>query len=169
MDDLMWATPSGERWLVAASQPVADFVSSIYHFDRVVVSRLVVEGDHRHLHVRAPDLGLDIHLEAGRGWPIPAPRRRPRWLTRFVEAPLARRLMGVEAYGVSPTGVREWYQASRYRPLTAARASIHGADLGPMGPLDPPVGFGFSEPPRRPSLVEVTTVVEIRSSHRAPK
>jgi hypothetical protein len=147
---------------------VADFVSSIYHFDRVEVSPLYVEGDRRLLDVRAPDLGLEVHMEAGRGWPIPLPRRRPRWLTRYVEAPLARRLMGVEAYGFSPTGVREWYQASRYRPLTAARASIHGADLGAMAPLHPALGFGFSEPPRRPSLVEVTTVVEIRSPRRGP-
>ena len=157
----MWATPAGERWLVAARQEVADFVSSVYDFDRVVVCALrVASDDPRRLHVEAPDLGLDIHLEAGRGWPIPAPRRRPRWVTRYVEAPVARRLLHVEAYGVSPSGWREWYQASRYRPLTSARATLDGADLGPLGPLDPPTRFGFSEPPRRPSLVEVTTRLE---------
>ncbi len=158
----MWATPSGQRWLVASRRDVADFVAGIYHFDRVVVTPLDVDSDPRRLDFRAPDLGLEVEMEAGRGWPIPLPRRRPTWFTRRVEAPIARRLLRVEPYGVSPTGVREWYQASRYRPLTAARASIHGADLGPMGPLRPAVGFGFSEPPRRPSLVEVTTVVENR-------
>ena len=44
MDDLMWATADGERWLVAPTQAVADFVSSVYDFDRVVVSPLVVRG-----------------------------------------------------------------------------------------------------------------------------
>ncbi|MEA2829128.1 MAG: hypothetical protein QOG43_3567 [Actinomycetota bacterium] len=158
----MWATPAGERWLVAPRQEVADFVSGVYDFDRVVVAPLRVDSDDpRRLHVEAPDLGLDLHLEAGRGWPIPAPRRRPPWLTRYVEAPVARRLLHVEAYGVSPTGVREWYQASRYRPLTSARATRGGADLGPLGPITPPTRFGFSEPPRRPSLVEVTTRLEV--------
>ncbi|MEA2716122.1 MAG: hypothetical protein QOI99_439 [Actinomycetota bacterium] len=161
----MWATAAGERWLVAADPDVADFVAGIYHFDRVVVSPLEVdeadgEGDGPVLGVHAPDLGLELHLEAGRGWPLPLPRRRPAWFTRRVEAPVARRLLGVEAYGVSPTGVREWYQASRYRPVTTARATLHGADLGLLGPLRPAVAFGFSEPPRRPSLVEVTTVLE---------
>ncbi len=156
----MWATPAGERSLVAATQDVADFVSAVYAFDRVVVAPITVHEDRRGLDVDVPDLGFHLHLVAGRGWPIPAPRRRPRWLTRYVEAPGARRLLGVNAYGVSPTGVREWYQASWYRPLTAARASLAGADLGPLRPLDPPVRFGFSEPPRRPSLVEVTTRLE---------
>jgi len=161
MDDLMWATPAGERWLVTSTREVADFVARIYDFDRVVVTPLVVDADSgRHLDVHAPDLGLDVHMEAGRGWPIPLPRRRPTWFTRAVEAPIARRLMGVEPYGVSPTGVREWYQASRYRPLVAARAFVDGVDLGPLGPLSPAVRFGFSEPPRRPSLVEVTTVLD---------
>jgi len=159
----MWATPAGARWLVAPTQAVADFVSSVYDFDRVMVSPLVVEAEGRVLDLHAPELGLALHMEAGRGWPIPAPRRRPRWLTRYVEAPIARRLMGVEAYGVGPSGVREWYQASRYRPLTAARATRDGVDLGSLGPLAPPVRFGFSEPPRRPSLVDVTTRLEQRA------
>jgi hypothetical protein len=163
MDDLMWATPAGERWLVAPTQAVADFVSSVYDFDRVVVSPLVVKSSGRSLSLHVPDLGLELHLEAGRGWPIPAPSRRPRWFTRYVEAPIARRLLHVEAYGVSPSGVREWYQASRYRPVTVARAIRDGDDLGPLGPLTPPVRFGFSEPPRRPSLVEVTSHLELRA------
>ena len=157
----MWATADGQRWLVAPTQAVADFVSSVYDFDRVEVSSLVVHADGHGLDLHAPELGLELHLEAGRGWPIPAPARRPRWLTRYVEAPIARRLLHVEAYGVSPSGVREWYQASRYRPLQAARATRDGVDLGPFGPLIPPVRFGFSEPPRRPSLVDVTTRLEV--------
>ncbi|HEX7277583.1 MAG TPA: hypothetical protein VF244_09445, partial [Acidimicrobiales bacterium] len=160
---------TGGRWLVVPTQPVADFVASIYDFDRVVVTQLTVQADRRTLDVAAPDLELELHFEASRGWPIPAPRRRPRWLTRYVEAPIARRLLrGVEPYGVSPTGVREWYQATRYRPLTAARATRAGVDLGPVGPLVPPVRFGFSEPPRRPSLVEVTTRLKVPPPRRGP-
>lgn len=165
----MWATPDGERHLVASTRAVADFVSAVYRFDRVVVTPLTVDERDRRLDLLAPELGLHLHLEAGRGWPVPAPRRRPRWFTRYVEAPVARRLVpGVEAYGVSPTGAKEWYQATRYRPLTAARASLHGADLGPMGPVDPPTRFGFSEPPRRPSWVEVRTRLVLPPPRRGP-
>jgi hypothetical protein len=106
----------------------------------------------RSLVVAAPELGLELQARAGRGWPLPP---SPAWITRYLAAPLARRLLGVRTYGVSPTGVREWYRARWYRPLVEARASIDGKDLGALGPLDPPVRFGFSEPPRRPSMVWV--------------
>jgi hypothetical protein len=55
--------------------------------------------------------------------------------------------------------VREWYQAARWRPVRAAGARRDGRDLGPAGDVWPPVGVGFSEPPRKPSLVEVRTVL----------
>ena len=166
----MLATATGERWLLAARGDVADLVAGIYDFDRVVVTPLRVRTAPAPgpaatpapvtLDLHVPGLGLEVHLVAGRGWPVPAPRRRPPWFTRAVEAPVARRLLGVEAYGVSPTGVREWYQASRWRPVVRAWASVDGADLGSLRPLRPAVGFGFSEPPRRLSLVEVTTVLD---------
>ena len=168
--DLMWARPTGERRLVAPTPEVAAFVSAVYRFDGVDVTPLEASLcvpatqaglDGWHLRVAAPDLGLELSLHAGRGWRIPFPR--PPWFTRWVEAPLARRLLGVRAYGVSPTGVREWYRADAYRPVVAGTASVGGQDLGPMGPLDPPVGFGFSEPPRRPSMVSVRPLLEDRS------
>lgn len=153
----MWATPApgGERLLVAGSQETADFVSSVYRFDTVLVSplRSRLADDRRRLDLHAPGLGLELHLRAGPGWRIPF--ARPATVTRVVEAPVARRLLGVRTYGTSPTGVREWYRASSYRPVVGGWASLAGVDLGPLGPVDPPVGVGFSEPPRRPSLVEV--------------
>ncbi|MFN2607842.1 MAG: hypothetical protein ABR511_08090 [Acidimicrobiales bacterium] len=163
--DLMWASPDGERLLVAPSAEVAAFVSAVYGFDRTVVSPLHAGTDGgrwpsagvaptvHSLHVTAPDLGLDLRLEAGAGWRIPFPR--PAWFTRWVEGPVARALLGVRTYGVSPTGVREWYRTDVYRRVTAGRATVGGRDLGPLGPVRPAVGFGFSEPPRRPSLVAV--------------
>jgi hypothetical protein len=63
--------------------------------------------------------------------------------------------MGVETYGVSPTGVEEWYQATAWRPVVSAHAVVAGEDLGALSPVDPPCRFGFSEPPRRPSLTQV--------------
>ena len=159
MDDLMWATPAGERRLVAPTRQVADFVAAVYRFDDVIVSPLQVQvrPDGRHVALHAPELGLEVHLEGGRRWPIPF--CRPPWVTRYVEAPVARRLLGVEAYGTTATGVHEWYQASSHRRVARARAAVAGVDLGPLRPVWPPTRFGFSEPPRHPSIVEVSPVL----------
>ena len=157
MDDLMWATAAGERRLVAATRQVADFVSAVYRFDDVVVTPLDVDLDRGRLTLRAPDLELDLQLEAGRRRPILLPR--PLWVTRYVETPVARRLMGVRAYGTTASGVHEWYQASAYRRVVSAHAAVRGTDLGPLRPVWQQACFGFSEPPRHPSIVEVTPVL----------
>lgn len=155
LSDVMWASPSGVRTLYAPSAAGADFVTSVYAFDAVVVDPdLVVVGDGRSLTVTLPSIDARVALVAGPGWHIPPPRR-PAWLTRWVEAPIARALMGVETYGVSPTGVEEWYQATAWRPIVEARATVAGRDLGGLARIDPPCRFGFSEPPATPSITQV--------------
>jgi hypothetical protein len=156
MTDVMWARPGGERVLLAPSPEAGAFIGAVYRFDRVEVVPVDADGGERRVVVRAGDLEVD--LEAGPGWRIPFPR--PPWFTRWVEGPVARLAMGVRAYGVSPTGVREWYRADVYRPLVRAAARLGGADLGAMARLSPPTGFGFSEPPRRPSIVAVRPLLE---------
>ncbi len=158
VDDLMWATPDRCRRLLAPTGAAARFVSAVYGFDETVVTPLRARVRARGVDVHAPELGLEIHLVAD-GWGVRVPVARPRWFTSGVEGPIARRLLGVTVHGVSPTGVREWYQALSYRPVTAGWASLEGRDLGPLSPLDPPVRFGFSEPPRRPSVVGVRPVL----------
>jgi hypothetical protein len=157
MDDLMWATPSGQRRLLAPTRPVADFVSALYRFEEVIVTRLRVDASGGNLRLTVADLGLALDLEGGRRWPIPL--IRTRWVTRHVAAAPARRLLGVDVYGTTATGVHEWYQASAYRPVRRGRATLDGVDLGALRPILPPTRFGFSEPPRRPSLVEVSPLL----------
>ncbi len=158
VDDLMWATADGTRRLLVPSPEAGRFVSAVYGFDDTVVTPLRVRVRRSGVAVHAPDLRLEVHLVvAARGVSVPV--GRPTWFTRWVEAPVARRLLGVRTWGVSPTGVREWYQAFSYRRVVRGWASIEGRDLGPLGPLDPPVRFGFSEPPRRPSAVAVRPVL----------
>jgi hypothetical protein len=155
----MWATPDGTRRLVAASQDAAAFVSAVYRFDEVVVDpAFSARLTGRRLAVAAPDVGLKMVARAGRGWPVPLPGSA--WMTRYLAGPVARRALGVRTYGVSPTGVREWYRARWYRPLVEAAAWVDGRDLGALAPLDPPVRFGFSEPPRRPSMVWVRPLLQ---------
>jgi hypothetical protein len=153
--DVMWAEPDGVRVLYAPDDRVARFVTSIYRFDRieVVPFRTTVNGG-----TLSVEMGeRRVTMSAGRGVPIPF--RRPLWFTRGIEGPIAR-LIGVHVYGVSPTGVREWYQADRWRPLRAAEGSIGGRDLGRLGRLEPVCGFGFSEPTKRPAWVELRVTLQ---------
>jgi hypothetical protein len=162
MTDVMWARPDGERVLLAPSEDAADFITGVYRFDRVEMVPVAATTTATTVEVVAEP--VELLLSAGRGWRLPFGRFRPPALTRWVEAPLARALLGVRTYGTSPTGVREWYRADEYRPVVDARASISGRELGGLRPLHPPCRFGFSEPPRRPSLVKVRPLLAYPSS-----
>lgn len=151
MTDVMWAEPDGTRVLYVPDAQGARFVTGVYEFDRVEIVDFRTERADRALQVELGDRVL--RFDARRG--IPVPFRRPAWFTRRVEGPIARRLLGVVTYGVSPTGVEEWYRADRWAPLRDATATIAGRSLGPMAPVLPACGFGFSEPPARPSWVDV--------------
>jgi hypothetical protein len=158
MRDVMWARPDGERVLLVDREEAARFITAVYGFDRVEVVDIAGAGDDRSLQLTAGT--VELALTAGAGWRRPFGRVRSPALTRWVEGPIARAAMGVRTYGVSPTGVREWYRADEYRPLVAARGSVAGADLGTLAPFATPAGFGFSEPPRRPALVKVRPLLE---------
>lgn len=153
--DVMWVTADGTRRLLVNDDRAAEFITAIYDFDEVRVAPLTVDGDPARTDVVGH--GLHLSMTAGRRRPIPFPR--PRWVTRRVEAPIARRLMGVETYGVSPTGVREWYQSRGWSWITEASGTLDGVDLGPVVPIRKPVGVGFSDPPERPSIVTVHVAI----------
>jgi hypothetical protein len=157
LDDVMWGRPDGERVLLASSEREAAFISAVYRFDRVEVVPVAVVSGEGTLDLEAGD--VELHVRAGRGWRLPL-GRRPAWFTRWVEGPVARLTMGVRTYGTSPTGVHEWYQAARARPLVEASARLAGEDLGALLPQWDPVRVGFTEPPRRPSWVDVRPLLE---------
>jgi hypothetical protein len=158
MTDVMWARPDGMRVLLAPSDAVAGFIASVYRFDRVEVVDVRGTWDG---HVLQVDAGpLSIRLESGRGRPLPLGALRPAWVTRWVEGPIARVALGVRTYGVTPTHVREWYRADHWWPVTTGSATVDGVELGPIGPVDPPCRFGFSEPPKRPSITAVRPLLE---------
>ena len=159
MHDLMWAAPDGTRRLVAPDPEVAGLVSSVYRFEEVLVAPLRLGAGPRWLDLEAPTLGLSLRLRAGRGVTVPLPR--PAGLTRRLEAPLARWLLGVHTWGSSTTGVEQWYQVRSFRWVTEGVAALAGRDLGELSPLEPPVSFGFSEPPRRPSMVGVRSLLRL--------
>jgi hypothetical protein len=149
--DVMWATPDGTRVLLAPDDQTADFVTSVYAFDEVRVVPVEAVARPRSLELRAGPLDLRLRAD-GIGFRLPP---RPLWFTRWVERPGAWTLMRVRTWGTSPTGVQEWYQARACRFVTEGAASLDGVDLGAVAPLRPACGFGFSESPARPSIVEV--------------
>ncbi len=155
--DVMWAQPDGTRVLLAPDVATADFVTSVYAFDRVDVVDLRAIATPTELTLRAGELELNLSA-GGLGFPLPP---RPLWFTKWLERPAAYALMGVRTWGTSPTGVQEWYQARHCRFLRSATARVGGRDLGPRGPLRPACRFGFSESPPWPSIVEVAPTLGV--------
>jgi len=157
--DLMWASPDGARHLRVPSARALAFVSGIYAFDVAELAPVTATVTPASVTVDAGDIG--VALRSGFGRPIPF--SRVPGVTRFVQDPIARVTMGVRTYGESPHGVREWYRATSYRRVRSAQAHINGTQLGALAPrIDPPVRFGFSEPPPRPSMVWLRPLLEYR-------
>ncbi|MFZ4432521.1 MAG: hypothetical protein ACOYOQ_04900 [Microthrixaceae bacterium] len=149
--DVMWARPDGTRVLLAPDDATADFVTSVYEFDEVRVLDLTASATPRHLVLRSDVLQLSLKA-GGPSFVLPP---RPLWFTRFVERPVAFALLGVRTWGTSPTGVQEWYQARRCSLVSSASATLNGVDLGGRRSLRPTCGFGFSESPPWPTIVDV--------------
>jgi hypothetical protein len=160
MADVMWGTPEGQRVLLAPSTEMADFITSIYDFDEVRIGPLDVRSDGRRTTVAGH--GIELDLVGGRRRPVPVPR--PLAVTRWIEGPIARALMGVETFGTSPRGATEWYQTRGWRWVASGSGRLHGRDLGPVGTIDPPLHVGFSEPPPRPSIVSVHVTIDLPST-----
>ncbi|MBK5224304.1 MAG: hypothetical protein JJE52_15805 [Acidimicrobiia bacterium] len=154
--DVMWGRADGTRVLLSQDRRSEELITAVYEFDHCEVVPVQVRHEPRRLDLDAGP--LRVTFVAGRLWPIPL--RRPAWFTRLVEAPIARATMGVRTYGVSPTGVREWYRADGYRRLLAVDGTNGGVGMGPFGPLDPPLGVGFTDPPGHPSLVLVRPLLQ---------
>ena len=163
--DLMWASHDGTRHLRVPSVRALAFVSGIYAFDVAEVSPVVATVTRSSVALHAGDVAID--LEGGRRRPIPF--GTIPGVARWVHDPIARVTMGVRTYGRSPTGVREWYRAHTYRRVLTASAEVDGRDLGALAArIDPPVRFGFSEPPRRPSMVWLRPLLEYQDGDGHP-
>jgi len=163
--DVMWASPDGTRHLRVPSDRALAFVSGIYEFDVAAVSPVVATVTTSSVALRAGEVAID--LNGGRRRPIPF--GTIPGVARWVHDPIARVTMGVRTYGHSPTGVREWYRAKTYRRVLDATAEVDGRDLGALATrIDPPVRFGFSEPPRRPSMVWLRPLLEYRNGDGHP-
>ncbi len=164
--DVMLERPDGHRLLLAPTAALAEFIAATYTFDEVAVVPVTATRTPARLEVAAGDFHADVTVGRRDGLGVLmrlVPRRlgeMPAWAAAV--DPVARRLMaGVRTRGSAGSGRREWYGAHDLHRLVAVRASWQGEDLGSLAPVDPPVRFGFGSAPRRPSLVAVTTTVEV--------
>ena len=172
INDVMLEAPEGMRLLMAPSERVAGFIASTYRFDAVEVTPVDVVRQPGRLAVMAGPLRADMTI-GRRGWlgvllrAIPRPvATTPAWAA--LVDPVARTILaGVRTRGSAGSGRREWYGAWDLHPLLGVIAHWQGADLGSMANVCPPVRFGFGSTPRRPSIVRLTTTIQLpHAGHR---
>jgi hypothetical protein len=167
VSDVMIERPDGHRLLLAAPSDFAAFVAQTYHFDeaRDTAVRVVRDGPRWTVSAGPLHLRFAVGRRAALGRllrAVPAPLAAAPWWIRLLDVPARRLLPGVRTYGSAGNGRREWYGAKDLHPVVAAEASLDGVSLGPLADLKPPVRFGFGSTPGAPSLVRVTTTVEVR-------
>lgn len=166
VSDVMLEAPDGTRLLIAPSEEVARFVASTYRFDSVEVKPVAVIRQPGRLEVAAGQLQAAM-IVGQRSWlglllrAVPRPvATAPAWAA--LVDPLARAMLpGVRTRGSAAGGRREWYGARDLHLLVSVSASWRGTDLGAMTDVFPPVRFGFGSAPRRPSVVRLTTTVQL--------
>ena len=83
-------------------------------------------------------------------------------LSACVTDPIAQALLrGVSTRGTTANGLPATYGATDVHAVTDATATWDGSDLGALGPVSPPVRFGFGSTPPEPSLTALTTTIEV--------
>jgi hypothetical protein len=161
--DAMVEHPDGRRLLIAPSPAIADLVGAVYGFDEIVVGDVVASRTPDRLHIAGGPLRADVSIGGrdllGRVLRL-VPRRVATSATwaRLVD-PVARlTLRGVRTAGRTAGG-RETYGATDRHRVVGVEATWEGCALGPLADVDPPVRFGFSSTPKRPSIVAVCTTI----------
>jgi hypothetical protein len=164
--DVMVQDADGQRILLAPTDQVAEFVSSTYYFDHVMVGPVSADHSADGFAVTAP--GLTVTGRLGGSAPFDrllrlVPGRvatAPAWL-RTIDPVASRLISGVHTAGSARNGRREYYGVRRTRRITGIDGNFRGVDLDGLAPLDPPVRFGFSSAPALPQLVSVTTTIDV--------
>ncbi|GAB2449455.1 hypothetical protein HD599_002032 [Conyzicola lurida] len=162
--DVMIEDAAGTRLLIAPSDSVAEFVSTTYVFDEVVVAPVTVTRVAERISVAAGPLAASFVVGGvsplGRLLRL-VPRSiatRPGWL-RLIDPVASLIVPGARTAGSAGTGRREFYGVTSARRISSIEAQLRGVDLGVLAPLTPPVRFGFGSAPADPSLVRVVTTI----------
>jgi hypothetical protein len=159
--NIMWARPDGKRILISPSTKCADYVSKIYSFEEVIVTPLKIKRDKKKIEIKTED--LLIYLEWS--WSLHIPIKRPRWFISSVEYFFANLLFGTKTYGKTNDNRKEWYMIKSISWIKNASFRYRNESFGKLTKLSEPIGFGFSDPPTRPSSVRVISMIEKTRFH----
>ncbi len=169
--DAMVETADGHRTLIAPSQQVADYVSATYNFDSIVITPVIVERSATSMTFSSEPLHIEAVIGGRTGLGrllrvVPKRIATATWWATAID-PVARVVVrGVRTRGAAGNNRREWYGASDMHALTSVSGSFDGSPLGKLAAIDPPVRFGFASTPPRPSVVSVTSTIEIADAAR---
>lgn len=155
-----------QRARVAAFACVAEEVAATYVFDDVVVMpvRVTCDAGARRWCVRAGPLAADVTL-GGRTAVGHLLALLPRAVARSrafatVADPVAGLLVpGVRTVGSAGGGRREWYGATGQYGVVHVDGTWNGEPVGELLPTVPPVRFGFSSVPSRPTVTALRTTI----------
>ena len=151
--DIMWARPDGTRILIAPNKEVADYVTDMYSFDKVLIEDVNYIENGRSSEVACDSLKLEFSWNRG----FPVPMRRSLLFISTIELFFAKLIFSTRTYGVTKNNRKEWYAIDRVSYLKNASANILGVDSGKFRPMTEPCKFGFSEAPKRPASCVVRT------------
>lgn len=168
------AENDGTRTLFATSARSADAVRELHDIDKVVLADVTIDRS-RHsewsVGVRSDDAGhTSFVLRRGRPTVrgavvalIPRTITETRAFATFTEGML--RVLGIVVPGFRTVhtagrlrdGRREYHCARTEHAITSVEGLFAGRRMGPLAPVGP-CGFGFSDPPRRPTIGAMTAL-----------
>jgi len=154
--NIMWMKPSGKRILLSPSKKHADYVSNLYQFEEVITVPIEVKREKFRIEISAGT--LDVSMVWKKGWRIPI--NRPRWFISTIEQFVAKLFFGTRTYGRTNNGLREWYCIRRLSKIVDSVASENGITFGQKAVIETKACFGFTNPPKKPTSVELCSIIE---------
>ncbi|MDQ2797944.1 MAG: hypothetical protein M3Y06_12435 [Actinomycetota bacterium] len=164
--DVMIERSDGHRVLIAPTHEVGRFISNTYGFGEVRIEATSLEraGTRWIMSSATLQVAFDVGPRTGIGRLLALIPRRLARSRRWCQLinPFARLLRpGVRTIGTAGGGREERYCAMDEHGIGNVHVVWDGVDQGALRPIDPPVRFGFGSTPRRPSVVRVTTFVDV--------
>ena len=154
--NIMWMKPNGKRILLSPSNEHADYVSSLYQFEEVIILPIEVKRERFRIEISAGS--LDVSMKWKKGWRIP--KYRPLWFISTIEQFAARIFFGTRTYGRTNNGLREWYCIHELSKIVDSVASDNGKQFGQKTAIQTKTCFGFTNPPKKPTSVKLRSVIE---------
>jgi len=154
--NIMWSKPDGTRVLISPSPDHANFVSSLYDFDEVVVTEIIVKRKMKMVSIKTD------YIEASMSWGVlfPLPIPRPLWFISSIENIFGKTFFGSSTYGIARDGSREWYSIRGISRVFNAEAKAPDSDFGKIAKTSFSKPFGFSSPPKTPTSIIVNSYID---------